>query len=76
MNTGRYKKQKQGYRKRTGSSKLLVKFSLVEERLGEEVKSPFTIFDISKIHFITYDEKLLYKIDQCNLKKTVKNCQI
>lgn len=48
----------------------------MEERLGEVVKSPFIIFDISKIHFIKYDEKLLYKIDQCNLKKTVKNCQI
>ena len=38
MDTGRYKKQKHGYRKRTGPSKLLVKLPLVEERLDEVVK--------------------------------------
>ena len=41
VDTGRYKKEKHGYRKRTGPCKLLVKLPLVEERLDEVVKFYF-----------------------------------
>ena len=45
VDTGPYKRQKFGYRKRTGSCKLVVQLPLIEERLSLTLR---TIFGKSK----------------------------
>ena len=43
MDTGPYRKDRVGYRKRTGPAKLLVKLPLVEERLDIIVRTHFAM---------------------------------
>ena len=43
MDTGPYRKHRVGYRKRTGPAKLVVKLSLVDERLHILVRTHFAI---------------------------------
>lgn len=56
VDTGRYERQKFGYRKRTGPCKLTVQLPLVEERLSLIVR-PIIIKPVFKVSIFHYAHK-------------------
>ena len=69
--SGRYQKDKFGYRERTAPSKLVVKLPLLEERLDELVKSIFIL--ITQIYWNSVWTIFISLNKLCNCKKLLKS---